>query len=441
MLNVLIYESDLMLLYKLKSIFTTISFINEVEISNDESSCLNLVSAMRHDLFVLKIDNDNFKDKLLKLFPDIISHPFLATNPRCDLSSFKKLAQLEITRDVKIISILSALSEIVQEDILKYKTPIIEGYVPVRNSIFRKLKTVPCGLYLQLGLDKFVKIINSGEEAHSFLLDRYESRNIYELYITKIDFHIHSELLFGNTLPERKNYDSKIDYFSNSQQVIKDLVLEIGINENTIKLAEDLSEAAVLEYKDSNLSLLLRKFKYSKDRYIYDHGVLTSIFAVAMCGKFAWNNRQIMQKIVFASIFHDFAFSDPKLAIYEINPQENSNLTKQQIAEILNHPEKMTELLSTNKLIPGEVLSIISKHHEAHGERSYPNGLTSVNLSILECVFLVAHEFTTELYKIEFRQDKISKAVENVLVYSDTGNLKQVRNVFQAIVADKFKLN
>lgn len=434
MLKVLIYENDLMLLYKLKSLLTSVSVFHEIKISNDEETCLNLIKNEYFDVFILKITNDKFKEKLISFMPNITSWPLLCTSKEVNLDNFMKCSVLEFSNnEFKLLPFLTALSELIPSDVLKVSHQLIEEYVPVRLSVIRKIKMIPCDLHIKLGSQKYIKIINAEEEIQPFFLDRYENKSVNEFYLKKVDFYKHSNELFANTLPPASMFETKTEYYSQSQQVIKDIVSEIGVNENTIKLADELVDSALAEYKDAQLGSLLDKFKYSKDRYIYDHGVLTSIFAISLCEKFEWRNKQNMQKIVFASLFHDFGFVDAKLAFFETNFKENLDLTKNQRNEILKHPEKIVELLSKNKEIPGDVLSLISKHHEAHGEASYPLGLSSMNLSILECVFLVAHEFANELYKIAFRPDKMDKAIENVATFSNTGNLKQVRSVFLGI--------
>ena len=439
MLKVLVYENDLSLLMKIKALLSSISLIDEAKIINDEKACLKAIKDEHYDLFILEINNRPFKELLLKTLPDIINQPILSLDPTADLSGFTKVVAISLLDGkLNLIQFLSALSDLVPSDILLDEKPLlIEEYIPVKMGIFRKIKNTPCDVHIKLSRDKYVKIINEDEEVQTSFLDRYQSKNINEFYIKKVDFYRCSDQLFANVLPDVKNFESKTDYFSQSQQVIKDVILEIGINENVIKLTDELVESALSEYKDPNLLSLLNKFKYSEDRYPYDHSVFTSILAVAMCEKFEWRNRQLMQKIVFASFFHDFGFTNSKLAFFENNVIGNKDLTKDQKNEILNHSQKMVDLLGQNKSISSEVLSIIGKHHEAQGENSYPLGLTSASLSILECIFIVAHQFTNELYKIAFRADKIPKAIENVVSFANTGNLKQVRNVFLTVVSKK----
>lgn len=442
MLKLLIYEDDLNLLSKMKSLMSSISIFHEVKIVNDEKSCLKLIKDEYFDMFILKINDIKFKESLLKAMPDIVNCPLLCTNENIEMEEFFRCSRIEVEKNrFNLLSLLSVLSDLIPKDVLQANDQLIEEYLPVKLSILRKIKTTPCDVYIKLGSEKYIKIINQSEEIQPFFLDRYEAKSVEQFYIRKIDFYRCSDELFSNTMPKAENFEVKADYYSQSNQVIMSIISEIGINENVVKLADELVESAVSELKDSNLSNLLDSFKNSKDRYIYDHSVLTSVFALALCEKFEWRNRQLMQKIAFAAIFHDFGFVDAKLALFESNPKNNPNLTKEQRNEILSHPQKIVETLSLNKTVSTEVLSMITKHHECHGEESYPAMLSSGSLSVLECVFIVAHEFANELYKIAFREDKLQKAIDNVMEFSNTGNLKQVRAVFMTVIDEKFQLS
>ena len=71
----------------------------------------------------------------------------------------------------------------------------------------------------------------------------------------------------------------------------------------------------VNEVETPGLKDLLNKFKYSQDRYIYDHSYLTSVFAISMCEKFSWRNTKNFEKLVFAALVHDYGFSND----YDLN--------------------------------------------------------------------------------------------------------------------------
>ncbi len=441
MLKLLLFDVDLLRLNKIRTILSAMSILSEIKIANDEARCVNLIKDEYFDIFILNINSEEFFKKLLVIHPSIEDLPVLLFGVDVDISNFKNCKKINLeTVNFKLVNFLSSFSEIIPEDILKTSQQLISEYILIKFSILRKINNTPCDLYIRLGSDKFVKIVNKDEKIHGFLLDKYESKNVEEFYTRKIDFYAHSDSFFSSSLPNVSNTESSGEYYSQSTQIINDIFNEVGISKGVIDLADELIKNSLVESKDPELENLLNKFKFSKDRYIFDHSYLTSVLAVAICEKFEWRNRQNMQKIVFASIFHDFAFVDPKLAYFESGFLNNGELNKEQKDEIFNHPKKIAEMLQKNKNISSEVISILMKHHEAHGENSYPNGISSTGLSILECIFIISHEFANELYRIAFRHDKLLNAIENTLDFANTGNMKQVRKVLIEIFSEKFQL-
>jgi hypothetical protein len=434
MLKILVYEDDLILLSKMKAVLTSVSLFQEIKMANDEKTCLGLIKEELFDIYILRMNNEKFKDLLLKVLPALLSKPILSTDASLDLSIFDQCIQMDLVKEhFSVVSFLSSLTDLIPRPAFDVQKPLLEEYIPINFSVLRKIKNTPCDIYIKLGQEKFIKIVNLGEEVQRFFLDRFENKNVREFYVHKTDFYRCSDALFGNTFPIIEQFETSEEYFIESEKVIHEFIKELGLNENVLSVANELVTSAIAELKDPQLLSLLNKFKNSKDRYIYDHSLMTAIFAVSICEKFEWRNRQVLQKIAFAAFFHDFAFTDNKLAMIEVVGGEYQHLSKLQKKEILGHTEKMVELLSQNKSVSSEVLSIIGKHHEASGEQSYPLGLSSANLSILECIFIVSHKFTSEIYKIAFRADKLPKAVESVLSFSNTGNLKQVRPIFESL--------
>lgn len=441
MMKLLIYESDLLLLNKLKSILGSFDIFESVRIVNDEDSCLKLVSEQVFDFFVLRFENDKFKDLLIQTMPNIVNLPVLCFSTSTDVSEFSKLEQVQLSvKKFKLIHLLSALSDLIPKEVKNERTQLFLDYLPIKISLIKKLKVYPCDFYIKLSADKHVKILSGNLDVNIDFLDRYSSRNITDFFVTRSDFYKYSDDLFSRILPPAENFTNKESFYSQSLEAIKDIVSEIGVNENVIGLTTELIDSAVADLKDPELLDLLNKFKFSKDRYIYDHSMLTATFAVSLCEKFDWRSRQVMQKLVFASMFHDFAIVDPRLAFVDSSFKANPDLSSLHKYEISNHAEVMCQILSRNKSISSEVLGIVAKHHEGREEgESYPKGIDSANLSILECVFIVAHEFANELYKIAFRPEKIPKAIENVLSFSNRSGFRQVRTAFLDSIVSKYQ--
>lgn len=437
-IKAIVYELDLQILYKIRDLLSSFDTFYEIQVANGQENALIQVKNESFDLYIVNITDNDFKNRLIKMNREITQKPILVLNCKLNLDEFKMLQVYNYEKNFKIVHFLSHLSQLVEIQ-RGVKQTTEAKFFPIKCWVIKKLSNLPCHLYLKLSEDKFLKVANGGEAVEKEFVERYIKKGVSEFYVYKDDFDTYSEFFFSTLLPVSIGYKARADYYADSIQVIKEIISEIGINENTMKLTMELVEDAVVEYQDKALEEMLERFKFSESRYIYDHGLLTAIFALAMCEKFEWRNQDNMKKMVFSAIFHDFGYNDPSLAFFEDNHSYNQ-LRKDQHEEIVGHPSKLSSTLQENNKIPSDVIHLILNHHEGRGDQGYPQGKSALSLSVFECVFIIAHEFTTELYKIAFRHDRINTAIENVVKFCQSGNFKNVRPVFLSIVSDKFKV-
>jgi HD-GYP domain-containing protein (c-di-GMP phosphodiesterase class II) len=277
--------------------------------------------------------------------------------------------------------------------------------------------------------------VSNGGALSATALSKYSKTDAF--YVTRDDFIATSESLFPH--PGILDRESSSGLFiDNSMAVMNEIQDSLGLNENLLELSSNLAGDIGQFFKNSSIEDMLSSFKRSKDRYVYDHSLLTSVFASAMASGAEWSNPKNIEKLVLASLVHDLGFTHPRLALVELNHKTSLNLSKEQKTEILNHPAKMAKLLSVSGTVPSEVINIVAKHHEMEELGNYPLGLNARGFSILECVFIIAHQFSNELYRVSFRVDKISVAIERVLQFPDTGNFKQAKQLFVSAIAKKY---
>lgn len=343
----------------------------------------------------------------------------------------------------KLIPLLSVLDEVISNYFSPGESKRSNvDFFSVKITQFLKLTKAPCDLYIKLSEQKYLKCINEDDEFLLEIIKRYQDKSFQFFYLKKDDYYKCFDFIFDGLLPKESDYlnsnQAKEIYFSNSQHVIYDLMNDLDIGENIIQLSEELIQDVCKEYKNSDLSTLFDKFKYSKERYIFDHSTMTSMFAIAICSNFEWRNTEIYKKLTMAAIYHDFGFANPKLALIEQDSEEIKNLSKSFRREILDHPEVIAQKLSSFKGVSGETISMVLKHHEAHGEEGYPKKLSSAHLSVLECIFITAHEFSNQIYRIAFRQDKMHLAIHRTLEFLNNGNLKTVRDPFLKMIKNEY---
>ena len=108
---------------------------------------------------------------------------------------------------------------------------------------------------------------------------------------------------------------------------------------------------------------------------------------------------------------------------------------------IFDHSEKMAKMLEENHDMPQEVVNLVRNHHEGLGKNlSYPKGLTGVQLNQLDCVFIVAHSFVIEIYKVAFSPNKLSLCYDEIVSNYTSGHFKTVLKAFEKLAKEDLKI-
>lgn len=441
-IHVLIMSSDVKRLNFLKSLFQVFEFDSQVNVLNSidaiDSSIVKKMS-----LLLLDSEFNNADACLAKIIS--INHSFglVAFGNTGDEVKSQLKNVIELPSELKLIPTVNAIKKILESQ--KMEIPLVtkkQNFFPIKISQLYRIFSSPCDVYLKINELKYVKCIHANEDSIQEMLSKYKDKGFQYLYLKKEDYYSCYDFFFKDILPSEEEFinskQTKEIYYSNSQQVIYELISDLGISENVIQVSEELIQDICKEYKNSELSSLFEKFKYSKERYIFDHSTMTSMFSIAICTNFEWRNTEIYKKLTMAAMYHDFGFMNPKLALIEQDHDEINKLSKSFKREVLEHPEVMAKKLSNFKGVSGETISMVLKHHEAHGEHGYPKKLSSAHLSVLECIFMAAHEFTNQIYRIAFRQDKMHLAIQRTLEYLEGGNMKAVREPFLKMIKSDY---
>lgn len=432
---VAIFSKNLQRIDVFKNIFNMYSANFEIYII-DTDSC-SMVKYKEYNLILVDTDS-SVADKVYEFYSSL--------NQMSKVIVFGEIDQkirsypceiIEVSKKLKLIPVLNILNEFFNKnypDLLNQKNA--DEYIAIKITKLLSIPKLPCDAFLKLNEKKFIKCLNENDIHFHDVLIKYQAKSFQYVYLKSDDYYSSFDAIFENIIPPADEFSavSKEQYYSNSQNVIFELMGEIGISENVLQVSEELVQDICKEYQKSEFAQLFEKFKYSKDRYIFDHSTMTSMFAISLCGRFEWKNEEIYRKLTMAALYHDFGFANPKLAIIEQDKEEINKLTKSFRREVLDHPEVMATKLSNLKGAPSEVIYMVQRHHEIHEDCGYKKMVSSAYLSVLECIFITAHEFTNQIYKIAFRPDKMHLAIERTLAILNNGNFKQVRAPFLEMV-------
>jgi len=338
-----------------------------------------------------------------------------------------------LSNKFSMTSLSSCLSKIIAEH--------ESDYVAISINNFYKSAIFPCNVFVKLGPKKFVKVAHPGAKVEVEIIEKYKSRNVEEFYVQRSDFYKNCEELFSTKLVADTVFETKEEALIKNHEILHDMVKTLGVNQFIVSAVDESVKSIEESLKKPELAKVLSLFEEMKGTFIYDHSYLTMIFCAIICRHMDWEGPQITEKLAQAAMFHDLALADNKLALLENSPWESIKSKGKLIADdLFRHGTKIAEMLEVDQSISQEVINICKNHNEGLGkEFSFPRGLTGTNLTQLECVFILAHEFSMELFKNVFNPMKIDKICDTLEIKYSSGNFKPVIAAFKKAIEEEIK--
>ena len=408
----------------------------------------NFKTALRHlnnDQFALIICANNMEDgtsgevysHLKELSPQTIFVHFGQTTPE-NISGLEGF-QSHNSKNTYIPLPISPMK--FREQILNILRPAcinlepIPAFQKIRLSHFLRFNKVLCNVYLQLSPRKYVKVINANSIYTKDLIDKYRLRGVNHLYIANNDFEkfeiTQTKSSFLIMDAESMTSEELAKALISTHIIMQDIALDLGFNSEVIELAQrSVDEIIKLVDGNPNIIEIFNRLRLKMD-YIYDHSYLLCIACCEILKQTGKCSPQKIQNLCMAALFHDITLTNPNLAmIQDANSEELKKFSQEEIKQYLRHPFDSADLLSDNEQIVPEIREIIRQHHENIEGNGFPNRLHPSKLSLYVCIFIVAHDYVSQMYAYNFDTAFTQTVLDNLLAKYDSGHFKTVTNTF-----------
>lgn len=335
---------------------------------------------------------------------------------------------------------------ITKEQISEVKLP---DYVPIPIKSFYSLKTTCCDIYIKLKRkdeDQFIKRILSGDMFDQEAIKRYENSGVNELYIKKDFRGAFYNLLLSQTATNLKSasvekinpedINSKLMAVTEqSYNVGQDLLIQVGINEQTVKLAQMAIKAMITSVsRNKKLGPLLKELLSRPGSFAFKHSQLISILAAAVLPKLELGRgnqfEASLEKMVFVSFFHDLLLKEDRLASLQNKIQlYEARLSDSEKDLVVNHANRMATMTQGLSHVPTGADIIIRQHHGVSNGVGFADGPVA-SISPHAIVFVVLESFANMLLNFNPNQQKISDLVDSLY---QTYSIPSYRKIVDAI--------
>ncbi|MBF0297254.1 MAG: HD domain-containing protein [Oligoflexia bacterium] len=286
---------------------------------------------------------------------------------------------------------------------------------------FLRMNSVSSEVYLKLGEEKFVKVINDNEPYDTERISKYINKGVSYLYIlkTQIDSFTsnYSKLLKSSLVKANIPLNERLEIQGDLLHLAQERAKIVGIDKEVIENMTIATNSVVnTVYQNYDLFTLLSTMMKKQD-YLVEHSLTTALIAGNLATELGWETETTLQKLGLASMLHDVYLDKEHLAaISNKNTTAFNMLTDEEKEKILTHPFNTASHIDQSPNVLPDVSSIVFAHHEQPDGNGFPLAINAIRIPQITCTFIIAEDLANTLYynKVnnEFIEDLIFKYKE-----------------------------
>ena len=271
------------------------------------------------------------------------------------------------------------------------------NYSKMSMDYFFKSKHALVDTYIKIGAEKFIKIVNRGDDVPEEILEHITKKGVRFFYVKKVDFkecyRSIAESLSGR-LSTKKGVEGSLTEQFTSIENVHAALKSLGVSEEVLEIADETVEIAKQTIKEqANLPAFLKEF-LKNENYISELSTLTSYLAISCLSELPWGNPKNFTKFALASIIQDVALNDEELAkICHLDSEEFKNLSEEDKTKVVEHPSKAVEILDHLEGMDQDIKDIVMQHHERPQGKGFPWGLKDNEINPLSNLYIICHEY------------------------------------------------
>ncbi len=292
----------------------------------------------------------------------------------------------------------------------------------------------PCDFFVKKADDTYALILKKGLLVNGAIIEKIKANKIEKLYVSKNEYPLLMEFINSHREVEAI-FCHKVEV--NAVEAMHDFVSELGFDPKVISMTKSLHEGVEKRYTDKYMKKLLGRFKNMEGSYLYNHSFLTSVIGLGAADHFSWMNYENREKIYLGSIMHDLGLKNKDNAIKDAMTLGSiRKLSADEQEDILGHSTRFATFLKEAKDVHPDVVKMVEFHHAVDEKNAYPRKISAMETNLVFCLFILSHEFSVGLYKINFDENKIPTLLNQLAERFNHGNYKKLLPSFRKSIED-----
>jgi hypothetical protein len=316
----------------------------------------------------------------------------------------------------------------------------VTGWTAIPLSTLVHFESLPFDLFIRLSEDRYVKRVPAYEEVGEDLTVKLASKKITELYCERKNNRDFSMMLINNMINKvDRSYPSEEEHMRANNEVFrttKEIIQSLGLTNRVIEVCETAIEKMSQDVMNepSVFGSYLTKLKKNKSlAFQFKLITLTNYIGTQLIMEMDLPKKEEqIKKFIFASYFCDMTLKNPELIKYR-RPDDDSELSMDEVNEINFHALKASELVATYKATPKEVALIVQQHHGSFSGIGFPTE-KSYQLLPLSKVLIVSQDLAFCILSDEGAP--ALEVLKNFLKKNECAGLSELMNSLEKVLLE-----
>jgi HD-GYP domain-containing protein (c-di-GMP phosphodiesterase class II) len=317
---------------------------------------------------------------------------------------------------------------------------VVPEFFPIPINYFKDIKRSVCPVYSQNidNADQYTQRIEKLTDFDESIINSMVQEGVTHLYVKKLDRlafvnNVTNELI---TTLEGKDLsvDEEMTAADKSIELLSKKLLSIGINDETIKLAnKNLEVMRRTARNNPKISKLLERLISNKTSYLFKHTQILSYICLHIVKNIDWGNPEQEDKVSFIAFFHDIVLeTDEQAKIKSSLELKKANFEPAEKAFVEKHAQLAAEFVTKFPHAPMGADQIIRQHHGTLNGVGFSEHYGN-NVSPVAVVFIVAEEFTRIILERETGPFDRAEMLRELKEEFPTSRFQKVIEILQSI--------
>lgn len=302
-------------------------------------------------------------------------------------------------------------------------------YKRIHLEYLQYFKETPVEVSLLIN-NKYVKILNKGDQLTNELIEKYTDKKVKYVYISHLNQHSFIQKLTEKfNLSIKKSPDQ--EHQNQVHETVFKLLVDFGLAPEVTQIAQKATEEILHQLdKIEGLQEILRDLYKKNASFRYKYNYMTSVIAYSLLDDAhnSWATEQHKQAIIFAAMFNDSLLDDDNLVkLRSDNDIEAQKISPREKELVLKHALLTAQQYQECEVMPAETAKIIIQHHGTLNGIGYSKELGgSTPLHPLTYFFIVAEEFSLKILTDPSKKVNVPKIVQNIQSFYGNKKIDQV---------------